>query len=110
MELIQNLLGGVNMEYPVMEIHDSLECYEFCQGHLIQKLKDTKFNIEFFEDRVTSDANIIVSVVKKPRKSGGDQIVLWCVIRMTVFTTPKVGFCRYFDLTGMSCFTVYLFY
>ena len=106
-ELIHNLFGGINMEYPAVEIRDSVECFQFCCGDLIKKLQATKFNIEFFEDRTTSDANVIVAVVKKPKKGGGFQIAVWCVVRMTIFTTPKVGFCRYFDLTGQSCFVFF---
>ena len=107
-ELIRNMLGGANMEYPAMELENSFECFDFCRSDLITKLQETKFNIEYFEDRGTTDSNIIVSVVKKPKKSGkGEQITLWCIIRMTLFVTPKVGFCRYFDFTGTNIFTVF---
>ena len=109
-ELIHNLLGGPNMEYSCMELQNSLDCYQFCRNDLIKKLQETKYHIEFFEARITSDANVIVSVIKKPKKNGkGDQIVLMCVIRMTLFVTPKVGYCHYFDLTGSHVFTVFSF-
>ena len=109
LELIRNMLGGPNMDYPVMELSDSIECYEFCRNDLIKNLKETKFNIEYFEDRVTTNANIIISVVKKSKKSGGEQICIWAVIRMTMIVTPKVGFCRYFQLTGECIFMFSLY-
>ena len=102
MDIINHLFGGEDMEYPVIELMDSLECYQFCRGDMIRKLQETKFNIEFFEDRTTSDANILVAVIRRPKKNGkGENISVMSVIRFTLFTTPKVGFCRYFDLTGM---------
>ena len=88
-ELIRNLLGGPNMEYPVIDIGNSFDCYDFCRQHMIKQLQETEYNIEFFEDRMTSDSNVIVAVVKKPKKGGnGEQIMLWSVIRMTLFN-PK---------------------
>ena len=100
-ECIRHMLGGEDMEHPAIELTDSLECYQFCRADMIKHLKETKLDIAFYEDRVTSDANITLAVIKKPKKCGkGQQISLIAVIRFTLFTTPRVGFCRYFELTG----------
>ena len=100
-QVIKHLLGGETMHYPVMELSDSHDCYQFCRHDMIKFLQETKFNIEFFEDRTTTDSNVIVSVVRKVRKnSKSEQISVMAVIRFTLFMTPKVGFCRYFNLTG----------
>ena len=100
-DFIRHMLGGANMEYPAIELADSFECYQFCHADMVKKLKETKLDIGFYEDRVTSDANINVAVIKKPKKYGNcEQISLLCVIRFTLFTTPRVGFCRYFDVAG----------
>ena len=101
LEFIKHMLGGETMEYPVIELKDSLDCYQFCHADMIKKLQETKLDIAFYEDRVTSDANVNIAVIRRPKKnSKGEQIVLICVIRFTLFTTPRVGFCRYFDICG----------
>ena len=94
-EKIRHLLGGETMEYPVMELKNSLDCYQFCCADMVQNLQKTKFDIAFYEDRVTSDANVNIAVIKRPkRKTKGEQIYMMCVIRFTLFTKPRVGFCR----------------
>ena len=102
-DAIRKMIGtDKDMVYPCIEVQDSFDCYEFCRSDLLEKLQETKFNIEFFEDRITSNANVLMSVISKGKKQGNcDQIMLWCVIRMMLYTHPKVGFCRYFRLTGV---------
>ena len=100
--VIKHYFGGEEMDYPVMDLSNSHECYQFCHGNMLKILQETKCNIEFFEDRSSTDANIIVAVLRKPKKnSKGEHVSVMAVIHFTLFNTPKVGFCRYFDLNGM---------
>ena len=104
-ELIHHMLGGPNMEYRFIEVEESFEAFDFLRGELIKDLTENKLDIMFFEDRTNVNSNIIVVVVKKPRKHGNrEHIVIKCLIRMTVMLEPKIGFCCLFDLTGKSCF------
>ena len=42
-EVVHHLLGGEHMDYSsVMEIPDSFQCYAFCCGDLLAKLKGSK--------------------------------------------------------------------
>ena len=70
-DTIKRMIGGTDkdMVYPCIEVSDSFDCYNFCHSDLIGKLQETKFNIEFFEDRIASDVNVLVSVVSKEKKS-----------------------------------------
>ena len=104
-ELIHHMLGGPNMDYNFIEPDESFEAFDHLRGNLIKDLQDNKWNILFFEDRKSYSANIIVVVIQKPKKHGNrEHIVLKVLIRMTVMLQPRVGFCRYLDLTGKSCF------
>ena len=64
-ELIKNLLGGPNMDYPCMEVADSIECYQVLRVQLIKKLQESKDAILFFEDRMTTNSHIIICIIKK---------------------------------------------
>ena len=99
-EIVKHLLGGPNMEYPCMEVEESLVCYKICRNMLIETLQKTKRDILFFEDHQTTNSNIIIAVVKKPRSSKNrEHVVLWAAIPFTMMMEPKVGFSRSFDLT-----------
>ena len=107
-ELINHMLGGPNMEYNFIEPEESFEAFDYLHGKMIQNITENKLNIMFFEDRKNVSFNVIVVVVQKPRKHGSRQhIVLKALVRMTIMLVPKVGFCRYFDLTGLSCFVIF---
>ena len=107
-KIIHHLLGGPNMDYLFIEPQESFEVFDYLRGKLLKELSDTKVEILYFEDRKSVSANIIVVVVKKPCKHGNrEHIVLKALIRMTVMLQPHVGYCRYFDLTGKSCFVIF---
>ena len=90
---IRNLLGGSKMEYLCIELQNSFDCYAFCKNQMIKELQETKYDIKYFEERLLSDSNVMLAVIKKEKKNGsGDQLALWCVIRMTVYGSPNVGF------------------
>ena len=98
-ESIHNLVAGANTEYKCMEVSNSFECYQVLRAQLIKKLQETKEEMLFFEDRMNTDSNIIVCVVKNTNKSR-QQAIFHALIRMTIKVEPNVGFCRKFELTG----------
>ena len=109
-EIIKHLLGGPNMEYPCMDVEESFVSYHISRNILIETLQKTKREILFFEDHQTTNSNILVAVIKKPRLGNSrEHIVLWAAIRFTMLMEPKVGFCRSFDITCKSCFMHYSF-
>ena len=99
-EIIKHLVGGPNMDYNCMEVDESITCYKICRNLLIDTLQKTKRDILFFEDRQTTNSNVIIAVVRKPRdKNCREHVVFWAAVRFTLMLEPKVGFCRSFDLT-----------
>ena len=66
-ELIQHLLGSPKMDYKVMNIEDSFQCFEFCAQDLMNFLKDSHQEILFFEHRKNATSNIIVVVTKQEK-------------------------------------------
>ena len=100
-ELIHHMLGGPNMEYRFIEVTESFEAFDFLREELIEDLKQSKMEILFLEDRKCVNSNIIAVIVKKEKKHGSrEHIVLKCLVRITVMLEPRVGYCRFFDLTG----------
>lgn len=88
------------MDYNCMEVDESIMCYKICRNLLIDILQKTKRDILFFEDRQTTNSNVIIAVVRKPRdKNCREHVVFWAAVRFTIMLEPKVGFCRSFDLT-----------
>ena len=109
-ELIHHMLGGPNMDYHCIENNESFEAFDYLRNKLIKDLTENKMDILFFEDRKCVSSNIIVVVVMKKAKHGSrEHIVMKTLIRMTVNVEPKIGYCRFFDLTGNNkfSFTVY---
>lgn len=104
-ENIYNILGGPHSHYKCMELENSFECYQFCRDKMIQYLQNSNKEILFFEDRKTLTDNVIVAVTRKENHK--ENIFLHCVIRMTIFSSPKVGFCRYFLATGIACYIIF---
>ena len=106
-ELIHHILGGPNMDYEVMNVADSFQCFEFCGSNLIKELKETKEEIMFFEHRKNASSNILAVVTRQPKSRGyQEHLVLKTVIRITVMMTPHVSFARSIDVRGTACFTV----
>ena len=104
-KLIHHMLCGPNMEYHFIEPHESFEAFDYLHQKLIDDLTVNKWNILSFEDHKSCASNIIVVVIKKPCKHGNlEHVILKALIRMTVMLQPHVGYCRYFNLTGKSCF------
>ena len=91
-ELIRNLLGRPNMDYPCMEVSNSFECFQVLRMELMKKLQESKGDMLFFEDRITSNSNIIICVVKKMSGTRAHPY-LYALIRMTLMTELKVDFC-----------------
>ena len=108
-ELIHHMLGGPNMAYHFVKPHESFEAFDYLCQKLIDDLTDNKWHILFFEDRKSCTSNIIIVVIRKPQKHGNrEHIVLKALIRLTVMLKLRVGYYHYFDLTGESCFVIFL--
>ena len=102
---IHEIIGGENSNYQCMEVDDSFECYQVLRADLINNLQENKHEILAFEDRMTTDCNIIICVIKIGNLTR-QQAVLKCLIRMTIMSLePKVALCRMFEITG-KCFLV----
>ena len=41
-EIIEHLIGGQNMEYSLMEVDNSFECYAYCRHDLLSCLQEKK--------------------------------------------------------------------
>ena len=97
------------MDYVTMEVQNLIDCFEYCKKHLLETIQEEKHNILMFEDRQNSTSNIMVVIVKQERTNARrEHIVLNAVLRLTVMTEPKVGFCRYFTITGThACFVIF---
>ena len=67
-ELIQHMLGGLNMEYKCINVEDSFKAFDYCANHLIQNLKDSKDEILYFEHRNNATSSILI-VMTKQKKS-----------------------------------------
>ena len=107
-ELINHMLGGPNMEYHLIENDESFEAFDYLRTRLMEELQEKKLEIMFFEDRKGVSSNIIVVIVKQPKEHGlREHIIMKVLIRMTIMVEPKIGYCRYFNLTGKYSFTVY---
>ena len=63
-ESIHNIIGGCNADYQCMEVSDSFECYQVLRADLITNLQQKKEELLVFEDRMNTDSNIIICVVK----------------------------------------------
>ena len=104
-ELIHHMLGGPNMDYHCIENDESFEAFDYLRTKLMTDLTENKLDILFFEDRKCVSSNVIVVIVMKKAKHGSrEHIVMKTLIRMTVDIEPKIGYCRFFDLTGAKIF------
>ena len=102
-EIISHLLGGDNMEYNAMELEDSFQCFDFCKSDIITKIQKEKQEIKFFEDCTDTTSNILIVVVKQERtKTKREHIIFMSAVRLTVMVEPRVGYTRYFHLTGQN--------
>ena len=99
-ELISHLLGGPNMEYTVIETKNAIECFYVLKKKIVDQMQQAD-ELLYFEDKNTSDVNIIVGVVKYKGSRGiRPKIVLKCLVRFTLDLKPKVGYCHLFDIPG----------
>ena len=99
--LIKHFLGGENMNYEAVNLEDSFQCFEYSVRHIMELLKQTKDDILFFEHRKCKESDVFVVVTRQPKAKGiREHLVLKAVVRMTIMTHPRVGFCRYLNLTG----------
>ena len=100
-EIINHLLGGPNMDYDAMNIQDSFQCFQFTANSVLKYLKDTKKEILFFENRKTTKSDVVIICTKQDKSKGvHEHVELLAIIRLTIMTTPKVGFFRFFDIKG----------
>ena len=101
-ELIHHLMGGPNMEYKVINIEDSFECFQYCANNVLDFLKTTKAEILYLKHHTNVTSNILIVVTKqKKTNTTREHPVLMAVIRLSIMTTPTVGFCRHFELKGL---------
>ena len=100
-ELIEHMLGGPNMEYKIINLDDSFEVFDYSADKLLKICKESQCEICFFEHRNNTTSNIIVAIVKMRRtKEIREHLCLLVAIRMTVMVTPRVAYCRFFNLCG----------
>ena len=79
-ELIQHMLGGLNMEYKVINIQDSFEAFDYSAKYLIDTLNDKKPEILFFEHRNNSTSSILVVVIKQKKQTQLVNIQFWWLL------------------------------
>ena len=103
-EIIQHLLSGDNMNYnSIMEVEDSIHCFNYCKGHLLAHVKDSKQEIMHFEERHDPTSTVLIVVLKQEKtNSRREHIILHACIRMSIMVTPKVAFARYLTATGKN--------
>ena len=101
-EVIHHLLGGPNMDYNcVMEVENSVDCFNFCKNNLLEYVTNSKKEIMLLEDCQSSTYNILVVILKQERtKTKREHIIVNAVVRLTISSTPKVSFARYITVTG----------
>ena len=69
-KVIQHLLGGPNMEYnSVMEVQNSIDCFNFCKHYLLENVTKEKKEILWLEDRNCESSNILIILLKQ-KKTG----------------------------------------
>ena len=83
-ELIHHLLGGPNMEYKVINVQDSFDCFEYCANNVIDNLKKNKSDIMYLEHHTNVTSNVLVvrwfKFTLKPSYSithGKLRLVIW---------------------------------
>ena len=103
-EIIQHLLGGDNMDYnSIMEVEDSIYCFNYCKGHLLAHVKDSKQEIMQFKEHHDPTSTVLIVVLKQEKtNSRHENIILHACIRMSIMVTPKVAFARYLTATGKN--------
>ena len=80
-EIIDHLLGGENMDYIMMEVQDSFDCYNYCRQDLLENIKSYKKELVFFEDRKNKTSSIIVAITKQPRmKTTREHLTFYAVV------------------------------
>ena len=98
-------IGGQKINYNCMEVADSFECYQVLRQNLITNLQKEDKQLMFFEDRMTTDCNINVCMVKNVNGKK-EQAVFRALFLMTLLTDPNVGYCRLFDFPGILSFKI----
>ena len=41
-EIIEHLLGGINMDYVTMELENSFDCFSICKSDILDRVKEEK--------------------------------------------------------------------
>ena len=105
-DLIHHLMGSPDMDFRMIPVEESFECYHYCRQEMLDFLKQTKMQILFFEDHNNSNSNVWIVALKQEKSKGlREHIVLLALIRITVMAvSPKIGFCRYFNVRGKQIF------
>ena len=105
-DLIHHLMGSPDMDYKIIPVEESIECYKYCRQKLLEFVKESKMDILFFEDHSNASSNVLIVALKQEKAKGvREHIVLLAVIRITILLNPKVAFCRYFNLRGNENYT-----
>ena len=100
-EIINHLLGGPNMDYDAINIEDSFQCFQYTAKYVMNELKENKKEILFFENRKKTQSDVIVICTKQNKAKGvREHVELLAIIRLTINTTPVIGFFRFLHLKG----------
>ena len=103
-KIIHHFLGSQHDSYSVMELKQSFECYRVLRKHLVNKLQNSKDEIKFFQDRNLVHHNMMVAVIFDKTRGKRPHLRLFALVRMTIDTEPKVGYCKLYDLMGSYIF------
>ena len=105
-DVICGYLGGADTTYYCCEEDQSCECYQYCKKELLEMLNDTNLPVIIFEELQTCLMNCLAAVHQKKEKGQREHIILYCLVQMTLTTTPKVGYARNHKFTGKGSNTI----
>ena len=100
LEMIEHLIGGPNMEYCAIELENSFECYDFLRSKLDEDVRKAD-KVWYFEEHKLETLNAVVTMMRNKAEHGVRQhFILRVIVRMTLPMTPKIGYCRMFEIPG----------
>ena len=106
-DVIYGYLGGADTTYYCCEEDQSCECYQYCKKELLEMLNDTNLPVLFFEELQMCLMNCLAAVVHQKKEKGQrEHIILYCLVQMTLTTTPKVRYARNHKFTGKGSNTI----
>ena len=69
-DIINHLLGGPNVDYDAINVEDSFQCFLFTAKFVTNELKENKKDILFYENRTTTNSDVIVICTKQNKAKG----------------------------------------